>query len=478
MIAKRATRQMARRLCRMLSTADRNAPRRMIHQVINNRFGKKLTAGIRVKRWIHATRPSFQKDYYEVLGISKSASKSDIKKAYYKLAKKWHPDTNKGDKEAEKRFTEISHAYEILSDDEKRTAYDQFGHNFEQAGGGGFGGPGGFQGFTNAEDLFREFFSGGGGGNPFGGGFGGGGFPGAGGGPPRPEQGGDLQTVVSLDFMEAVDGVKRDIRVQCKSHCNDCEGSGYEKGSVRTTCPRCKGSGVEVFRQGFFEVNQTCGACGGRGFTQPVCGSCQGAGLVWDTKEVVVNIPEGVEDGVSLRVRDKGDAGRNGGPRGHLYVKVQVRKHPAFRRQGADVHVDVPISVTQAILGGTVRVPLLRGVETIHVPEGTQPGDRMTLRQRGIKRLSSDSYGKQFVHFKIAVPKKLTSRQIELLEEFAKESGELLHSKDDHPASHEKESTTYSLFQAAKDALFGCKDSTANDKTGDEGDEKKQKDSA
>eukprot|EP00466_Bigelowiella_natans_P000212 jgi/Bigna1/33202/e_gw1.1.117.1 len=326
-----------------------------------------------VKRWIHATRPSFQKDYYEVLGISKSASKSDIKKAYYKLAKKWHPDTNKGDKEAEKRFTEISHAYEILSDDEKRTAYD---HS-----------------------------RGGGGGNPFGGGFGGGGFPGAGGGPPRPEQGGDLQTVVSLDFMEAVDGVKRDIRVQCKSHCNDCEGSGYEKGSVRTTCPRCKGSGVEVFRQGFFEVNQTCGACGGRGFTQPVCGSCQGAGLVWDTKEVVVNIPEGVEDGVSLRVRDKGDAGRNGGPRGHLYVKVQVRKHPAFRRQGADVHVDVPISVTQAILGGTVRVPLLRGVETIHVPEGTQPGDRMTLRQRGIKRLSSDSYGKQFVHFKIAVPK-------------------------------------------------------------------------
>ncbi|GAB5368587.1 hypothetical protein AAMO2058_001332300 [Amorphochlora amoebiformis] len=424
-------------------------------------------------RLIHATRPTMNKrDFYEVLGVSKDASKSDIKKAYYKLAKKFHPDANKDNKEAEKKFTEISNAYEVLSDDEKRSAYDQFGHNFDQAGAGFEG----FQGFTNAEDIFKEFFSqaaGGGGGRQ-------GGFwnPFQQENWDYPEKGDDLRVVLALDFMDAVNGAKKDVSVKCKSHCSTCEGTGYKKGSERSTCARCKGTGLEVFQQGFFQTHQTCGACGGKGFTQPSCESCGGVGLVWDVKDVSVTIPPGVENGVSLRVRDHGDAGRRGGPRGHLYVKVQVREHPMFKRQGADVHVDVPISVTQAILGGTVRVPLLYGIETVTIPSGTQPADRMTMRQRGVKRLNSNSYGKQYVHFQIEIPRKLSNRQMELLEEFAQEGGEILHDKNSsESAPTDQGSTTFSLYQAAKNALFGsC--SNKNNKDTDESTEAKQKESA
>eukprot|EP00469_Lotharella_globosa_P014319 CAMPEP_0167819466 /NCGR_PEP_ID=MMETSP0112_2-20121227/5412_1 /TAXON_ID=91324 /ORGANISM="Lotharella globosa, Strain CCCM811" /LENGTH=465 /DNA_ID=CAMNT_0007719637 /DNA_START=22 /DNA_END=1419 /DNA_ORIENTATION=+ len=460
---------MARRMGRRVVFCGQNTNRNISH-VINKRTQAliRITKGIRGFR---ATRPMRKRDFYEVLGLSKDASKADIKKAYYKLAKKYHPDANKDDPVAEEKFTEVSNAYEVLSDDEKRQAYDAYGHNFDQAG-GGFGG-GGFGGqYANPEDIFKDFFSGmggmGGRGNPFGG-FGGG---------TRAdvrEQGGDLSTMLTLDFMEAVSGKKQDIRVKCKSHCGTCEGSGHKPGTTPRPCSRCNGSGVEVFQQGFFQMQQTCGQCGGRGVIQPVCDTCQGSGLVWDTREVVVTVPAGVEDGMQLRVRDQGDAGRNGGPRGHLYVKIQVRKHPVFRRDGADVHIDVPISITQAALGGTMRVPLLHGVETVEIPSGTQPDDRKVMPQRGIKKLNAgDSYGRQIVHFKIDIPKKLSQRQVELLEEFAKECGEILHNhkEADDSASTEKHSgTTFSIFQAAKDALFGRQEEKDKE-------EKKQSESA
>ncbi len=402
-----------------------------------------------------------QKDYYKILGISRDASAKDIKKAYYKLAKKYHPDANQDNpEEAKAKFTEVSNAYEVLSDDQKRSQYDNFGADFEQmggmgGGGGGAGFPGGMGGFSNAEDIFKEFF---GGQNPFGGGGGRGGMGGMGGGMDFRERGEDLQTQLNLDFMSAVRGTKEEVTVKCKSHCQTCDGKGSKKGSQPQQCPRCNGSGMEVFQQGFFQMQQTCGMCYGRGYTQPVCGSCQGSGLQWDTRQVIVNVPEGVEDGITLRVRGQGDAGSGGGPRGDLFVKLSVRKHPKLVRKGADVHVTVPISVTQAMLGGTANVQLLHGVERVEITPGTQPGERKTMNARGIKRLKGAGYGRQYVTFEVKIPKNLNEKQAELMTEFAAVSGETLRSKDEPARETDESSTTFSFFERAKDAIFGSSD--------------------
>ncbi|KAG2200661.1 hypothetical protein INT47_005817 [Mucor saturninus] len=401
------------------------------------RDGKTIVGGSAThmhNRRIHATAPTCsasKKDPYEVLGVGKTSKTSDIKKAYYGLAKKYHPDTNK-DKDAREKFAQIQEAYEILSDDQKRQQYDQFGHAFEGGGGpGGFhgGGGGGFPGGFDPNDIFSQFFGGGFGGR------GGGGPGGAGGDPFRQSPGEDLQTHVTLSFMEAVKGTTKYVQVDKVTNCGDCKGSGLGVGKKKETCPNCKGSGVQTIMMGGFHMQAACQSCGGAGSSIPSgcgCPSCNSMGKVRERKTVQVKIPAGVDQNTRIRVNGEGDAPIKGnGPVGDLFVTLNVQASNIFRRQDADVYVDAKIPFYKAMLGGRIRIPTVDGDVDVKVPSGAQPGDNIALRGRGIQKLRSSARGDQIVTLKVELPRTLKGKQREIIEQYASFVDEEYRSKEE-----------------------------------------------
>ncbi|KAK9156999.1 hypothetical protein Scep_003573 [Stephania cephalantha] len=362
-------------------------------------------------RHIHATGSMSARDYYDVLGVSKNANASEIKKAYYALAKKLHPDTNKDDAEAERKFQEVQKAYEVLKDEEKRSLYDQVGHSaFEQgaAAGGGPGGPFG-GGFGNP---FEDIFGGGGGMNDFfkdifrQKGFG----------------GQDVKVSVEVSFMEAVQGCSKTVTFNTALPCEDCGGTGVPPGTRPETCKACRGSGMIFMQRGPFRLQSTCTQCGGTGKTvMSFCKSCKGERVVAGMKTVRIDVVPGIDDNETIKIPRSGGADPDGNQPGDLYVTVKVQEDPVFRREGPDIHVDAVLSVSQAILGGTIQIPTLTGDVVLKVRPGTQPGQKVVLKKKGIKTRASFSYGDQYVHFNVNIPTNLTHRQRMLIEEFAKE---------------------------------------------------------
>ncbi len=354
-----------------------------------------------------------KRDYYEVLGIAKTASEDEIKSAYRKLAKKYHPDLNPGNKEAEEKFKEVGEAYEILSDAQKRARYDQFGHagvdpNYG-AGAGGFGG--GFGG-VDLGDLFGDL------GDIFG----------MGGGrrranPNAPRKGSDIRVSLALSFMEAAHGCTKTVSVNRQDVCTECGGSGAAKGTSPDTCPDCRGTGYVTVQQrtpfGVMQSSQPCTRCGGKGrIIKSPCSKCHGSGKTGNTKRVEVKVPAGIDDDQSLCLQGLGDAGINGGPNGDLYVIVTVRPDAMFERDRFDVHVTVPITYSQAVLGAEVEVPTIDGKVKYDVPEGTQSGTVFRLRGKGIQYIRGRGRGDQYVHVVVEIPKKLTKTQREALKKF------------------------------------------------------------
>ncbi|XP_043710789.1 chaperone protein dnaJ GFA2, mitochondrial-like [Telopea speciosissima] len=367
------------------------------------------------KRLFHGTGSTYMaaRDYYDILGVSKNASASDIKKAYYALAKKLHPDMNKDDADADIKFQEVQKAYEVLKDEEKRQLYDQVGpDSFEQAAaGGGPGGPFGGAGFGNPfEDIFG---SGGGGGgfNDFFKNFYQRGFGGQ-----------DVKMQLELSFMEAVQGCTKTVTFQAAVPCDACGGTGVPPGTRPETCKPCKGSGMIFMQKGPFRLQSTCTQCGGTGKTvTSFCKSCKGDRVVMGSKSVKLDIMAGIDDNETIKVSRSGGADPDSNQPGDLYVTIKVQKDSVFRREGSDIHVDAVLSITQAVLGGTIQVPTLTGDVVLKVRPGTQPGQAVVMKRKGIKTRSSASFGDQYVHFNVSMPTNLTKRQRELIEEFAKE---------------------------------------------------------
>lgn len=355
---------------------------------------------------------SEKRDYYEVLGVDKTASAEDIKKAYRKLALKHHPDRNPGDKDAEAKFKEAAEAYDVLGDEQKRRNYDQFGHRAFDAGG--------FQGqrFENMEDIFAAF------GDVFGGGVFGDLFGGGGGAGRRgrsgPQRGRDLKIVLDLSLEEIDQGVERTVVLKRQDSCKTCSGSGAKPGTSRTSCAACGGRGQVHRSQGFFAMVTPCPRCQGAGqVTESPCGVCRGAGAETVKAEIPIRIPAGIEEGVRLRVTGEGDAGEPGAPRGDLYVVVRELEHKIFQRSGSDVITEIPVSFTQMALGDSVEIPTLRGRAEMVIPAGTQSGKVLRLRGQGLPVLEGRGRGDQHVRVFVEVPKKVTERQRELLTEFA-----------------------------------------------------------
>lgn len=349
-----------------------------------------------------------KRDFYEVLGVAKTASADEIKKAYRKLAMKHHPDRNPDDKSAEEKFKVANEAYEILSDEDKRAAYDRHGHAGvdPNMGAGGFGGGGG----GNFSDIFGDVF-----GDIFGGG-------GGRGGQQRSSRGADLRYTLELDLEEAVRGAKVQIRVPTLAACETCEGTGAKKGTTVDTCRTCNGQGQVRVQQGFFSMAQTCPTCRGRGKTiKDPCGSCAGQGRVEKSKTLDVKIPAGVDTGDRIRLSGEGQAGANGAPAGDLYVQVQVRDHKIFERDGADLYCEVPISFTDAALGGELEVPTLNGRVKLKIPEGTQTAKLFRLRGKGVSPVRGGGPGDLICKVAIETPVHLSKRQKELLREFQQE---------------------------------------------------------
>lgn len=349
------------------------------------------------------------KDFYETLGVARSASDDEIKKAYRKLAMKYHPDRNPGNAEAEEKFKEVQKAYDILSDKQKRSAYDQYGHagvdpNMGGGGfGGGFGGFGGAQGFDFG-DIFSQMFGGA-----------------AGGGRQPNYQGADLQYAVEITLEEAAKGIKKRITIPTYEECDVCHGSGAKPGTSATTCSTCHGTGTIHVRQAIFQMQQTCPTCHGTGKEiKDPCLKCRGAGRVKTTKTVEVNIPAGIDDGQRIRLSGEGEPGMHGAPSGDLYVVVHVKEHKTFERNGLDLHCEMPISFAIAALGGEVEVPTLDGKVKLSIPKETQTGRRMRVKGKGIKSLRSSAVGDLYCHVVVETPVNLTDRQKELLEEFEK----------------------------------------------------------
>lgn len=341
-----------------------------------------------------------KRDYYEVLGVSRTASDEDLKKAYRRCAMKHHPDRNPGDTSAEAAFKECKEAYEVLSDSTKRRAYDAHGHAaFEHGmgGGGGYGAP-------DMGDIFGDIF-----GNIFGG---------AGGGARAARRGADVGYVMELDLEEAVAGIEKRIEIPTLAPCEPCDGSGSEDGKVET-CTTCGGRGNVRVQRGIFAMQQTCPACGGRGQTiRHPCKHCHGAGRVEDEKVLSIKIPAGVDNGDRIRLTGEGEAGPPGTPPGDLYVEVRVREHPIFQRDGDDLHCEVPIRISQAALGDTVQVPTLNGETEIRIPAETQSGKLFRLRGKGVKSVRSRSEGDLYCRVVVETPVNLTPEQRELLEKF------------------------------------------------------------
>jgi molecular chaperone DnaJ len=352
-----------------------------------------------------------KRDYYEILGVPKNASDDEIKKAYRKLAMKHHPDRNQGDgaaKDAETRFKEAKEAYEMLSDAEKRAAYDQYGHAGVDPNMRGPGGPGaeGFGGFAEAfGDIFGDIF-----GQQRGGG-------GARGGR-QVYRGSDLSYAMEITLEEAAKGKDAQIRIPSWDECDTCHGSGAKPGTQAKTCTTCHGAGVVQMRQGFFSVQQTCPHCRGTGKIIPEpCQTCHGQGKVKRQKTLEVRIPPGIDDGMRIRSAGNGEPGTNGGPPGDLFIEIRLKKHSLFERDGDDLHVVVPVSIARAALGGEIDVPTLDGKAAIDIPEGTQAGKQFRLRGKGIKGVRSSVAGDLYCHVAVETPVKLTEHQRKLLKE-------------------------------------------------------------
>jgi molecular chaperone DnaJ len=353
-----------------------------------------------------------KRDYYQVLGVSRTASDDDIKKAYRKLALKLHPDRNPDNhREAEEQFKELVEAYQVLADPERRSLYDRFGHAAFESGGPGAAG--GFDVNAGFEDILGDLF---------------GDFFGTGRAGRRSRRGQDLRYELELSFDEAAFGCEKTISVPRLSPCETCGGRGAKPGTSPKTCPQCRGTGQVRFQQGFFSIAKTCGHCNGQGtiIANP-CPTCHGSGRRQRTHQLNIKIPPGVDSGARLKLRGEGEAGPNGGGGGDLYVVLHVREHPLFAREGTDVVCEVPVSITQAALGGEIEVPTLDGPSVVKMPAGTQSGSLFRLKGRGIPELNGYGRGDQIVRILVETPRKLTPRQRELLEEFARLAGEEVH---------------------------------------------------
>lgn len=354
-----------------------------------------------------------KRDYYEVLGVSENASKDEIKKAYRRLSKQYHPDINK-EPGADEKFKEITEAYEVLNDDQKRAQYDQFGHSGPQGfGGGGFGGGADFGGFSGFEDIFSTFFGGGGRRDPN-----------------APRQGADLQYTMALSFEEAVFGKDTTIEIPREETCNTCDGSGAKPGTTPETCSFCHGSGQLNVEQntafGRIVNRRVCHHCQGTGkLIKDKCRTCGGDGKVKKRKKINVKIPQGVDDGQQMRVSGQGEPGINGGPPGDLYVVFHVRDHEFFERDGDDIYCEMPITFVQATLGDEIEVPTLHGKVKLKIPAGTQTGTRFRLRGKGVQNVRGYGVGDQHIVVKIITPTRLSDQQKQLLRDFADISGDL-----------------------------------------------------
>ena len=365
-----------------------------------------------------------KRDYYEVLGVAKTATDDEIKKAYRKLSKKYHPDINK-EAGADEKFKEVAEAYEVLSDPQKRAAYDQYGHaatdpNFN-AGGGGFSGfSQGFdgQGFGGFEDIFSSFFGGGAG------------FGQTNADPNAPQQGDDLRYVMDLTFDEAVHGTEKEIKYRREETCPKCHGSGAQPGTQPETCPKCHGTGtINVQRQtplGRMMTQETCDECHGTGkIIKEKCDECHGSGIIEKTHKVQVKVPEGVENNSQMRLQGQGNAGINGGPYGDLYIVFRVRESKEFKREGLNIYYELPINFAQAALGAEVKVPTIHGEVAMTIKPGTQSGATLRLAGKGVK--SSRGQGDQYVTVKVVTPRKLNEEQRKAMEDFAKATGTDVH---------------------------------------------------
>ena len=381
-----------------------------------------------------------KKDYYEVLGVDKKASDDEIKKAFRRLAKKYHPDMNSGDKEAENKFKEVNEAYEVVGDKDKRAKYDQFGHNAFDPN--GFGGAGGFQGFGGGfsdfggfGDIFETFF-------------GGSGFSTSGRARKSgPRRGNDIKYEVGIAFEEAAFGVKKNINVSRNEACTECKGTGAKSNSDIETCKKCGGSGEVRYTQstpiGQIVNVRTCDECRGEGrIIKDPCSACHGKGLRRRSRKINIDIPAGVDDGNILTLRGEGESGEKGGPSGDLYIYIKVKPHKIFKREGTDLFCEIPISFARATLGGEIIVPTLGGDEVFNLDEGTQTGSTFKLRGKGIQRLRSRYKGDLYFTVKVSVPKRLDGAQREALKQFAEAMGEKLG-----------ESEGKSFFGKVKDAF-------------------------
>ena len=357
-----------------------------------------------------------KRDYYEVLGIKKGATEDEIKKAFRSKAKQYHPDMNPGNKEAEAKFKEVNEAYEVLSNPEKKARYDQFGHagvdpsyNPGGAGGAGFGGFGGFGGDSGFGDIFDSFF----------GGFGGFSSSAA---SNAPRQGSDIEVTANLTFEEAAFGVKKEISFKRVEVCSECNGSGAKKGTQPEMCPDCRGTGqIKTMQRtilGNVMTSRPCTRCNGKGkIVKTPCDKCNGKGIHQKNKKIILDIPEGIDNGQYLQKRGFGNAGANGGPYGDLVIGIRIKPHPLFKRKGADVYCDVPITFTEAALGGEVEIPTIHGKVKYKIPEGTQTGTKFTIKNKGIKKMFGK--GDHIFTVTIDVPKNLSAQQKDLLKKFA-----------------------------------------------------------
>lgn len=373
-----------------------------------------------------------KRDYYEVLEVSRNASAEEIKKAFRRLARQYHPDANQNIDNAEEKFKELGEAYEVLSDPEKRAQYDRFGHSaFNGQGYNGFSGFGGFGDFGGLGDIFEMFFGG------------------SGRGRPGPEKGADIRADLEITLKEAASGLEREIKVPRTEVCSTCGGSGAAAGTKPKTCQTCDGTGQVQYAQntpfGRIVQSRTCDRCRGRGqVIEKPCPTCRGAGHVRKTRNVKVKVPPGVDDGTRLRRTGEGEAGVRGGPPGDLYVYIHVKPHRLFRREGDDIVCEIPVSFVQAALGDEINLPTLDGDATLKVPEGTQHGTVFRLKGKGIPHLQGHGVGDQLVRVKVITPTKLNDKQKELLREFSRLSSE-----------RQETASEKSFFEKMKDAIIG-----------------------
>ncbi len=372
-----------------------------------------------------------KQDYYEILGVGRDSSAQDIKKAYRKMAMKYHPDKNPGDKQAEEQFKSTAEAYEVLSNDEKRAIYDRYGHEGLSARGAG-----GFSGFdsdifSGFEDILGSFF----------------GFDRRGGrGRSRMRQGRSVEQVMEISFMEAYQGVEKTVRVRKKETCHVCNGAGLRPGAAPKNCPTCGGVGQVQMQAGIFAMSRTCPTCGGEGRSiepQDRCRTCYGAGLLEKTSDVTVAVQPGVDTGMRLKIRGQGEAGEHGGPAGDLYLAIKVKPHEHFERRKDDLFAKVPISFSEAALGDELEIPTLQGPEKLKIPAGVQSGTSFRIKRAGFSILGRpSSYGDLYIETVVQTPAKLSKRERELLEELAKLQGKTKR-------------TERSIFQKVKDFLHG-----------------------